>query len=119
MKKNLMNWLKSFTRNIFKELKMKKTILTALIVLFSITLATTEIKEGKFEVTYSITFNSISLKKASELEKKICELFLDACELNMSIKQKSNIIEIGQYWMPDVKPWNNINPSYSDILVFE
>ena len=42
----------------------------------------------KFEVTYTIKYNSINLNKASQIEEKIRKEYSDACLVEMSIKNE-------------------------------
>ena len=65
---------------------MKKIILT--IALFCLVVVYAD--QGgsqKFQVTYSITFNSITLGEAAAWEKKMGELFKDACKIEVDVEK--------------------------------
>ena len=63
---------------------MKKLIRILIIILFALPLMAMEVSEQKFQVTYSLKFNSITLKQASEIEKMLKEKLksekIDYCE---------------------------------------
>jgi len=44
----------------------------------------------KFEVTYTITYNSITLLEASELEEKIRKEHKDACKVSVAVKESNS-----------------------------
>ena len=69
---------------------MKLSISIFLIFLFSIALfgdEKTELK--KFEVSYVVKYNAITLQEAADLEVKIRELFGDACKIGIIVKDVS------------------------------
>ena len=83
---------------------MKKLMIFFIFCFISISLLATEIKEKEFKITFSITFDSMTLKKAANTEKKISELFKNA-EVDIEISKK---IEEGNIWyynsgMPNTK----------------
>ena len=47
-------------------------------------------KAQKFEVTYTITYNSITLLEASELEEKIRKEHKDACKVSVAVKESNS-----------------------------
>ena len=49
-------------------------------------------KAQKFEVTYTITYNSLTLLEASELEAKIRKEHKDACKVSVSVKEPSSFL---------------------------
>ena len=46
----------------------------------------------KFEVTYTITYNSVTLSEAAELEEKIREEHKDACKVSVAVKEPSSFL---------------------------
>ena len=64
-----------------------------LIALFFITVlltASTDKKPQEFEVTYTVTYNSITLQRAAELEKIFRGKFGDACKVEVTVKKIEN-----------------------------
>jgi len=47
-------------------------------------------KAQEFEVTYTITYNSLTLSEAAELEEKIRKEHKDACKVNISVKESNS-----------------------------
>lgn len=78
---------------------MKKIILTTIVFLFSFVLFATEVKEQKFNVTYSIVYNSITLKQASEIEKKLKKILAkDSCEIKIDLGIEDIIVKHNNYF---------------------
>ena len=74
---------------------MKKVI--AILFLFSILLLGDEKPEQKkFEVTFTVKYNAITLQEASDLEAKFRELYKDACVVDVVVKE-ANTIGINSY----------------------
>ena len=64
---------------------MKKLI--ALFFLAVLLTASTDKKQQEFEVTYTVTYNSITLQRAAELEKVFRDKFNDACKVEVNVKK--------------------------------
>ena len=67
---------------------MKTAIIFAMLLMIGI--AGEKPEAQKFEATYTITYNSITLLEASELEAKIRDEYKDACKVNVSVKESTN-----------------------------
>jgi len=67
---------------------MKKLI--ALFFLAVLLTASTDKKPQEFEVTFTVTYNSITLQRAAELEKIFRDKFGDACKVEVTVKKIEN-----------------------------
>ena len=68
-----------------------KTIIIFLMLLM-IGIAGEKPEAQKFEVTYTITYNSVTLSEAAELEEKIREEHKDACKVSVAVKEPSSFL---------------------------
>ena len=70
---------------------MKTIIIFLIVVLYVCVLPAGEKPEAqKFEVTYTITYNSVTLSEAAELEEKIREEHKDACKVSVAVKESNS-----------------------------
>jgi len=98
---------------------MKKTVLILLtLVLLSTPVIAGAITQQKFETTFTIVFNEITLEEASQLEKRIKRIFRDACKIEVELdKVEQEFITIytddttpvWDFDYIDTAPVNNIN----------
>jgi len=65
------------------------------------------IQPKKFEVTYTVKYNAITLERASDLEKMFRELYKDACKVDVVIKESQG----GMFFVDSISvvPMNDIN----------
>lgn len=61
---------------------MKKLILFTIFLLFPLTV---NVAPKKFKVTFTITFNELSLQQAADKEEEIRERFKEACEIDFEL----------------------------------
>ncbi len=86
-----------------------KTKLIIMLVLFSILLtASTDKKPKQFKVTLTVTYNSITLAKAAELEKIFRDRFSDACNVDIKLEETTGIIFYSGITRIDTVQWRNI-----------
>jgi len=80
---------------------MKKLIKILVIILFTLPLMATEISEQKFQVTYSLKFNSITLKQAMRIEKILKEKLklnkYDVCDFSIKLNEIKDNNQQGWY----------------------
>ena len=100
---------------------MKIVIATLVVFLFvfSILLLGDEKPEQKkFEVTFTVKYNAITLQEASDLEAKFRELYKDACVVDVVVKEAGFIsygyLQLGSAInstaITDTAGWITINP---------
>ncbi len=83
-----------------------KTKLIIMLVLFSILLtASTDKKPKQFKVTFTVTYNSITLTKAAELEKVFRDRFSDACNVDIKLEETTGIIFYSGTTRIDTAQW--------------
>lgn len=56
-------------------------------------MAFTDHKPKQFTVTFSVTYNAITLERAAELEQAFRTLYKDACKIDVDVKKVS--VDIG------------------------
>ena len=59
------------------------------------------IQPKKFEVTYIVKYNAITLERASDLEKIFRELYKNACNVDLKIKEVQGGIN-ALSWITDI-----------------
>jgi len=72
---------------------MKKllSVMLLLLMVFTVT-ASVDQKPQKFEVTFKVTYNAITLEKAAELERIFKKQFSDACKVVLEVKETSTLV---------------------------
>ena len=80
-----------------------KKLIALIILLASVVLA--DHNAQKFKVTYTITFNELTLQEASRLEKVIKQDYSDACEIDVSLEKvtNQNSVWVRFYWADTIK----------------
>ena len=58
-------------------------------------------KPTQKEVKFTITYNSITLERATELEKVIRQSFKDACSLDITLGSNIQGVSSSQIWYPN------------------
>ena len=78
-------------------MKIKNLITTLLIIVLlipfvsHITADTSKDQPKKFEVTFTVTYNAITLEAAAEKEKDFRKRYIDACNVDVTIKEVSGM----------------------------
>jgi len=79
-----------------------KKLSIILIVLLSSLLIASDKQPKKFKVTYSITFNEVTLEKAAQIEKEISKQFGESCEIKIELSAIKDVEEFSRYYfVPD------------------
>ena len=86
-----------------------KTLFVTIFLLSVLVTASVDKKPKEFEVTFSVTYNSITLQKAAELEKIFKEKFGDACTININVKEANTLTIVSG--SIDTRRWRPINDS--------
>lgn len=78
----------------WKNLNKSAIAVAVALMLLLCTIANADSEAQKFEVTFTVTYNAISLEDAAKKEKEFREQFKDACKVDISIKK---VTEAGTY----------------------
>lgn len=85
----------------------------SIIVLLLIVLSSVAISDGKkFTVTFTVTYNTISLEDAAKKESVFRELYKDACTVDVSVKESSSAFIRGNNlndWILRIDTLNALN----------
>ena len=73
---------------------MKRIPLVAIFVLMASVVCAKEIAPQKFQVRYTITYNSLTLEEAAEREMLIKKYNKDACRIRIDVENESNVLTI-------------------------
>jgi hypothetical protein len=74
-----------------------KTLLVVLLLALSVN----AIGEGKkFQVTFTVTYNSMTLEQAAKKEQVFRDLFKDACTVDVSVKEAAPFVSMGSEMVP-------------------
>ena len=82
-------------------------IVICMIFLFSIFAAAQQNKVSakKFEITYTVKYNAITLQEAADLELVFRKLYKDACRVDVKVKEAQNdwgvVTLTGDIWLAD------------------
>ena len=71
-----------------------KRLIFILMVLFTMFSIAGDKEPQKFKVTFTVTFNELTLEQASKKEMVIKELLKDACDINVKIENSDNLVII-------------------------
>ena len=69
---------------------MKKLIIISMFIFASLLNGDDKVQPKKFEITFVVTYNELTLEEAGKKEAEIRKLFEDACKVDVKVAEVSN-----------------------------